>query len=212
MSVRDADKSKPLIPHNTLKNDGWSKEGEATATCYCGAVQLSFVSRLFAFTPCHLSSSLRTPSLLSPPKKNKKRTKQPTTLSNQPTTAPGMLDTFVCHCTDCRKITASAFTAAFIVSTPHVTHVRGQDKLKTFTQAETTHSRMPATNFFCDTCGTLMYRTVGLMPDALICRLGTVDDVHLMEGVMKPRREVFAKDRVSWFHGVEGARVSELME
>ncbi|KAK1235472.1 hypothetical protein PQX77_001300 [Marasmius sp. AFHP31] len=41
-SVATADKSKPYIPLAGLANDGWSKEGEATATCFCGSVQLSF--------------------------------------------------------------------------------------------------------------------------------------------------------------------------
>jgi hypothetical protein len=45
MSTRDANKNVPFIPHNSLKQDGYSKDGEATATCYCGAVQLAFVSR-----------------------------------------------------------------------------------------------------------------------------------------------------------------------
>lgn len=44
MSTRDADKDQPYIPHNSLKQDGYSKDGEATATCYCGAIQLAFVS------------------------------------------------------------------------------------------------------------------------------------------------------------------------
>jgi len=39
-----ADKSKPYIPLAGLASDGWSNEDEATATCFCGAVQLSFVS------------------------------------------------------------------------------------------------------------------------------------------------------------------------
>jgi hypothetical protein len=38
-----ADKSKPYIPLAGDANDGWSKDKEATATCYCGAVQLAFV-------------------------------------------------------------------------------------------------------------------------------------------------------------------------
>lgn len=38
------DKSKPYFPLAGSANDGWSKEGEATATCFCGAVQLAFVS------------------------------------------------------------------------------------------------------------------------------------------------------------------------
>ncbi|KAI4649298.1 hypothetical protein J4E93_003614 [Alternaria ventricosa] len=159
MSTRDSDKDKPYIPHNSLKQDGYSKEGEATATCYCGAVQLAF-----------------------------------------PTTAPGLVDIFVCHCTDCRKITASAFTSAFIVAASAVKHIRGQDNLKKFSQSQTTASGQAMTNYFCDTCGTLMYR------------LSTVDDLNLMEGLLRPKREVYVKDRVSWVHGVEGARQSEIME
>ncbi|KAI4630965.1 hypothetical protein J4E83_002491 [Alternaria metachromatica] len=40
----------------------------------------------------------------------------------------------------------------------------------------------------------------------------TVDDLNLMEGLLRPKREVYVKDRVSWVHGVEGARQSEIME
>jgi len=39
-----ADKPKPYFPLAGGANDGWSKEDEATATCFCGAVQLAFVS------------------------------------------------------------------------------------------------------------------------------------------------------------------------
>lgn len=39
-----ADKTKPYFPLNGLANDGYSNENEATATCFCGAVQLAFVS------------------------------------------------------------------------------------------------------------------------------------------------------------------------
>ncbi|KAI4916193.1 hypothetical protein J4E85_010281 [Alternaria conjuncta] len=171
MSTRDSDKETPYIPHNSLKQDGYSKEGEATATCYCGAVQLAF-----------------------------------------PTTAPGLVDTFVCHCTDCRKITASAFTSAFIVAASAVKHIRGQDNLKKFSQSQTTASGQAMTNCFCDTCGTLMYRLTERHPEFTLMRLGTVDDLNLMEGLLRPKREVYVKDRVSWVHGVEGARQSEIME
>lgn len=39
-----ANNSKPYIPVSGGADDGWSKDGRATATCYCGAVQLDFVS------------------------------------------------------------------------------------------------------------------------------------------------------------------------
>jgi hypothetical protein len=38
------DKSKPYMPLAGGADDGWSKEDQATATCFCGAVQLAFVS------------------------------------------------------------------------------------------------------------------------------------------------------------------------
>lgn len=38
------DNSKPYIPLAGGADDGWSKDDQATATCYCGAVQLAFVS------------------------------------------------------------------------------------------------------------------------------------------------------------------------
>ena len=40
-----SDKSKPYLPLAGLANDGWSTDDQATATCFCGTVQLSFVSR-----------------------------------------------------------------------------------------------------------------------------------------------------------------------
>lgn len=53
---------KIVLPSEGAHGD---RSGTATATCYCGAVQILV-----------------------------------------PTTAPGLVDTFICHCTDCRKITA----------------------------------------------------------------------------------------------------------
>lgn len=45
-SIDNGDKSTPYYPLAGQANDGYSKEGEATATCFCGAVQLAVVSLL----------------------------------------------------------------------------------------------------------------------------------------------------------------------
>lgn len=148
MSASAADKSKPYIPHNNLTNDGWSKEDEATATCFCGAVQLAF-----------------------------------------PTKGPGLIDTFVCNCTDCRKITASMFASNFIVADSHLKHVRGRDNLKSWGQAQTIASGGNMTNYFCSTCGTLMYRVGARFPETSILRIGTIDDFSLHETLLKPQVE-----------------------
>ncbi|KAM0799137.1 Mss4-like protein [Usnea florida] len=168
MSASAADKSKPYIPLNNLANDGYSKEDEATATCFCGAIQLAF-----------------------------------------PTQGPGLVDTFLCNCTDCRKITASMFASNFIVADTHLKHLRGRDNLKSWGQSQTIASGGNMTNHFCSTCGTLMYRVGSKFPGTSILRIGTVDDFSLHETKLRPRVEQFTKDRVGWLGGVEGARQVE---
>ena len=163
-----ADKSKPYILLAGGADDGWSTEDSATATCFCGAVQLSF-----------------------------------------PTQGPGLLGTFVCHCTDCRKITASMFASNFTVADAFLTHVRGRDNLTAYGQSHTIASGKRMTNYFCSTCGTLMYRVGEAFPGCSILRIGTVDDFHLHETKLRPKREIYVKDRVTWLSPVEGAKQME---
>jgi hypothetical protein len=55
-----------------------------------------------------------------------------------------------------------------------------------------------------------VYRVGAAFPGCSILRLGTVDDFNLVETKLKPTREVFVKDRVSWFKGVEGDEVKRM--
>ena len=157
------EKSEPYFPLAGSANDGWSNEDSATATCYCGTVQLAF-----------------------------------------PTQGPGLLSTSICHCTDCRKITASMFASNFSIADPYLTHVRGRDNLTAYSQSRTTTSGKLMTSYFCSTCGTLMYRLSEAYPGRSILRIGTVDDFNLHETKLKPKRETYVNDRVCWLSAVEG--------
>lgn len=137
--------------------------------------------------------------------------KAPELTPSKPTDGPGLVNTFVCNCTDCRKITASMFASNFTVKDTHLRHIRGQENLKTFGQAETIASQRKMTNYFCSTCGTLMYRVGHSFPGQSILRIGTVDDFSLHETKLRPKNETFTKDRVGWFTGVEGAVQHEAM-
>lgn len=152
-----------MAPDMRLGGDGWSKDDSATATCYCGAVQLAF-----------------------------------------PVEGDDMVDTFICNCNDCRKITASMFASNFIIKDTALQHIRGQDKLTKFSQSKTIETGNTMTNYFCSTCGNLMYRVSTGFPGMSILRIGTVDDFNLHETKLKPRIEQFGKDRVSWLKGGEG--------
>ncbi|KAI1211451.1 Mss4-like protein [Annulohypoxylon truncatum] len=158
------DKSKQYFPLAGSASDGWSTETEATATCFCGAVQLAF-----------------------------------------PLQKPGLIDTFVCHCSDCHKITASMFASNFIVADAYLRHLRGRETLKQFGQSKTIASGHRMTNHFCGACGTLMYRVGAQWPGASILRIGTVDDFSLQDTVLRPRVEQFVEERMSWLGEVKGA-------
>ena len=101
------------------------------------------------------------------------------------------------------------FASNLTIADTHLKHVRGRDNLKTFGQSHTIGSGKLMTNYFCSTCGTLMYRVGEAFPGQSILRIGTVDDFNLHETKLRPQIEQFIKDRVSWFSGVDGAEKFE---
>ncbi|WRT66025.1 uncharacterized protein IL334_002976 [Kwoniella shivajii] len=153
------------FPHKGLTHDGWSNEEEATATCFCGRVQMVV-----------------------------------------PLKAPGLVNTFLCNCADCRKVTASMFATNFTTLDTHTRYSRGEDNLTLFGQDETAVSGKTMTNAFCSTCGTLMWRQGSAFPGVKFLRVGTVDDIDLHGTVLKPEIEQFTDFRVSWLHDLEGAK------
>ncbi|KAI3547409.1 hypothetical protein CABS03_03959 [Colletotrichum abscissum] len=172
-SIARDDKTSPsFIPLAGVAQDGWSTENEATATCLCGAVQLSFNHR--------------------------------TNSPYQPTQGRGLLNRFICHCTDCRKISSSMFCSNFSVADSHLRHIRGKENLKSFSQSRTIATGNDMANHFCGTCGTLMYRVSSGIPGMSILRLGTVDDFRLVETKLRPQVEQFIDTRASWLKPVEG--------
>ena len=101
------------------------------------------------------------------------------------------------------------FASNFIVKDSGLKHNRGQDNLTEFSQAKTIATGNTMSNYFCKTCGTLMYRVSTGFPGMSIMRIGTVDDFNLHQTKLKPKIEQFTKDRVSWFKGGEGVEQKE---
>jgi hypothetical protein len=95
------------------------------------------------------------------------------------------------------------FASNFTVLDAYLVHERGRENLSTYSQAKTVASGNTMTNYFCRTCGSLMYRVGTGFPGMSILRIGTVDDYNLQETKLKPRIEQFVKDRVAWLHGAE---------
>jgi hypothetical protein len=98
------------------------------------------------------------------------------------------------------------YASNFFVLDTHLKHLRGQSNLRTFAQRKTIASGGLMTNYFCETCGTLMYRVGEKFPGQSILRIGTVDDFSLMEGVLKPKMEIWTGSKVNWVGEVQGAK------
>lgn len=98
------------------------------------------------------------------------------------------------------------FASNFTVADTHLKHVRGRDHLKSWGQSDTPKSGTVMTNYFCDTCGTLMYRAGEVLPGHSVLRIGTVDDFHLHETKLKPQMEVFVENRVGWLKPLDGVK------
>jgi hypothetical protein len=97
----------------------------------------------------------------------------------------------------------------FTILDTHLKHLRGQENLKTFGQSRTVFVKTDGqdntmTNYFCNTCGSLMYRVGKAFPGMSILRVGSVDDFSLHETKLRPTMEQFTKDRVSWKLATEG--------
>lgn len=87
----------------------------------------------------------------------------------------------------------------------HLKHICGEDNLTVFSETETIRANARMTNYFCETCGTLMYRRGTRFPGMTILLTGTVDDLSLAETKLRPQVEQFIERRVAWSVPIEGA-------
>ncbi|WQF76756.1 Putative CENP-V/GFA domain, Mss4-like superfamily protein [Colletotrichum destructivum] len=128
-----------------------------------------------------------------------------------PTQGPGLVDRFLCHCADCRKISSSMFCSNFTVADSHLRHVRGKEDIKVFSQSRTIATGNDMANHFCGNCGTLLYRVSSGLPGMSILRIGTVDDFRLAETKLKPQVEQFVGTRAAWLTPLDGVMQMERM-
>jgi hypothetical protein len=122
----------------------------------------------------------------------------------QPLQKPGLINRHVCHCLDCRKIGSAFYQSNITVADSHLKYVRGENNLATFEEATTVRANASMTNYFCKTCGTLMYRRGARFPEMTILRTGTVDDPALAETRLRLQVEQFIERRVAWSVPIEG--------
>lgn len=187
------------IPENAgVNQDGWSTENEATATCFCGAVQMVVVSVSFDGFIHHSLSASESAGASRGVCLQLRRLSQ----SHQLVRTTTMAGAF----TLLGRSRCRMFATNFTTKDEYTSYARGEDNVQTWSENKTPITGGYMTNGFCKTCGTLMWRQGSSFPGTRFMRVGTVDDIALHESVLKPTVEYFTKDRVEWFHGVSGAK------
>ncbi|KAI4750619.1 hypothetical protein E4T52_16788 [Aureobasidium sp. EXF-3400] len=112
----------------------------------------------------------------------------------------------ICHCTDCRKISGSAFTTNIIIPTNQFSVDSGTPK-KFSAKAD---SGRTVTTVFCGDCGSNLWRE-GDMSTAegiLVVRAGVLDGEGALDEA-GPKAEVYTCERAGWLEKIGGSEQFE---
>ncbi|SDR63248.1 Uncharacterized conserved protein [Rhizobiales bacterium GAS191] len=106
----------------------------------------------------------------------------------------------ICHCTDCQRLTGSAFRANIPAPAAHfVLHGSPKSYVKT---AESGKQRRHA---FCDDCGTPIYACALEDPQSYSLRIGTITQ----RAALSPRRQIWRRSALAWVDRLGAVPASE---
>jgi hypothetical protein len=138
-------------------------------------------------------------------KRKKKRTKQKETLHNTNKNGKITIKQALCHCTDCQKISGSAYSVNNVVSGQDFKVTGGSPKVYT----KTADSGKKISSYFCGDCGSTLYRDGENFPGMKIVKVGVLGGETLEES--RPNVELFAPTRPGWISKLEGAEQKNAM-
>ena len=101
---------------------------------------------------------------------------------------PGAMS--ICHCTDCQRLTGSAFRATVSAPAAHFV-LRGTLPSTYIKTAESGNQRLHA---FCGNCGTPLYATAIDKPQSYSLRVGTITQ----RAAFTPLRQIWRRSKLGW--------------
>ncbi|KAF2749860.1 hypothetical protein M011DRAFT_439231 [Sporormia fimetaria CBS 119925] len=112
----------------------------------------------------------------------------------------------LCHCTDCRKITGSAYSTNVIYHPDSFAVTKGTAKQYSFSA----DSGNTISIYFCGDCGSTMWSEPAMFAGLKIIKAGTLDAEDALQK-SKPALEIYSRARPDWIAAVEGAEQNEAM-
>lgn len=98
---------------------------------------------------------------------------------------------FICHCTDCQNLSASAFRTVVRVAEKDFALLSGSPK----TYVKTAESGAKRAQAFCPDCGSAIYATsVGDGPKTLGLRVGCIRQC----AELRPQRQFWTRSALGW--------------
>jgi hypothetical protein len=109
----------------------------------------------------------------------------------------------VCHCTNCKRRTGSAFGISAYFRRTDVMEKKGTMRTYAFHHAAQNHDQV---RYFCAGCGSTLYWTISVLPELIGIAGGCFADDHLAE----PNMSVSHNKKLSWVELPEAWRRAEL--
>ena len=97
---------------------------------------------------------------------------------------------FACHCTDCQRLAASAFSLGLLMPADGLDI--GRDGLAEY--AKTADSGVISRQYYCADCSTWLYTAKDNTPDTVILRPASLDD----HAWVRPIAELFTASALPW--------------
>lgn len=109
---------------------------------------------------------------------------------------------YACNCTDCQRISGSAFALNMPVATSGFRLTQGEPK----GWHHTSPSGAEVTSWFCGECGARIYGSRASRPQSMNIRAGTLDDTTWL----RPIAHMFMRSAQAWVKPADGAECHDI--
>jgi hypothetical protein len=107
----------------------------------------------------------------------------------------------ICHCTDCQRLSGSAFRASIPAPAGQFALLRGEPK----SYVKTAESGAKRRHAFCGDCGTPIYACAIDNPQSYTLRIGAINE----RAAFSPRRQIWRRSALAWVDTLAGVPASE---